>query len=314
MSHDKLLQNAVYVGNTLQDILYGIELVLYFKTMHILRRQRGASTIFYAFFSSIMFFLITVWLVTQILFGEEMWIENQDYPGGPAEYWEVHISDWYIDFGGTAVIVLQLMTDALMINRCRIVWNSYRVIIVPSILWVATLGLGSMVKWSTAPSGGTIFSGLASIYALSYYTASALLNSSVTGIICYRMVIHGMVVKKQLGQEYAHTYFNVISIIVESVLPYSLSGVAFLISLGIGSATSTAFCSVYILLMCVSPQLLILRVIMGRAWNQDSGRLQGTTVKLSPGDTTPTSRSFEESAEAVHVQSVVYLPDIDTRV
>ncbi|KAF9235460.1 hypothetical protein BU15DRAFT_77953 [Melanogaster broomeanus] len=259
MSHPKLFQNPVYVGNTLQDILYGIELVLYFKTMHVLRRQRGGSTIFYAFFSSVMFFLITVWLVTQILFGEEMWIENQDFPGGPAEYWELHVSDWYIDFGGTAVIVLQLMTDALMINRCRIVWSSYRVIIVPSILWVATFGLGCMVKWTTAPSGGNIFAGLASIYALSYYTASALLNSSVTCIICYRMVIHGMVVKKQLGQEYAHLYFNVVSIVVESVLPYSLSGVAFLVSLGVGSGTSTAFCSVYILLMVRRSQSVDLR-------------------------------------------------------
>ncbi|KAF9233773.1 hypothetical protein BU15DRAFT_53444 [Melanogaster broomeanus] len=314
MSPAKLSQNALYVGNTLQDILYGIELVLYFKTMHILRRQRGGPTIFYAFFSSMMFFLITVWLVTQTLFGGEMWIENQDFPGGPTGYWELHVSDWYKDFGGTAAIVLQLMTDALMINRCRIVWNSYRVIIVPFILWVATLGLGSMVKWATAPSEATIFAGLASIYALSYYAVSALLNSSVTCIICYRMVIHGMLVKKQLGQEYAHTYFNVISIIVESVLPYSLSGVAFLVSLGIGSPTSTAFCSVYILLMCVSPQLLILRVIMGRTWNQDSGYPRGSTVKFSHGDTIPTSRCFEESAEAVHVQSIVYPPDSASKV
>ncbi|KAF9235461.1 hypothetical protein BU15DRAFT_77954 [Melanogaster broomeanus] len=317
MSQAKLFQNVVYIGNTLQDILYGIELILYSKTMHILlchKRQWGGSAIFYAFFSSMMFFLITVWVVTQILFGKRMWIENQDYPGGPTEYWEAHISDWYMDFGGTAVIMLQLITDALMINRCRIVWNSYRVIIVPSILWVATLGLGIVVDWTTAAPGANLFAGLASIYALSYYTVSALLNSSVTCIICYRMISHGMMLKKQLGQEYAHTYFNVVSIIVESVLPCSLLGVAFLVSLGIGSATATAIYSVYIVLMCISPQMLILRVIMGRAGNEDSDRPQVTSVKFSPGDAIPTSRSFGESTEAVHVQSVVYLPDSESKV
>ncbi|KAF9235458.1 hypothetical protein BU15DRAFT_64814 [Melanogaster broomeanus] len=315
MPQDKLFQNVVYVGNTLQDFLYGIELILYFRTIHILlcrRPQRGRSVIFYACFSSMMFFLITVWVVNHIIFGERVWVENQAYPGGPAEYWEVHMSDWYMGFGGTAVIALQLITDALVINRCRIVWNSYRVIIVPSVLWMATLGLGIIVDWSTAAPGTNLFAGLASIYALSYYTISALLNSSVTCIICYRMVSHGMRVKKQLGQEYAHTYFNVVSIIIESVLPYSLSGVAFLISLGIGSSTSIAFYSVYVMLMCISPQMLILRVIMGRVWNEDSGRPQGTTVKFSPGDTISTSRTVEESAEAVHVQSIVYPPDSDS--
>ncbi|KAF9235459.1 hypothetical protein BU15DRAFT_64815 [Melanogaster broomeanus] len=337
MPQDKSFQNVVYVGNTLQDFLYGefndhlslvvqcltislirigLELLLYFKTMHILlchRPQRGRSVIFYAFFSSMIFLLITIWVVTQLLFGQKMWVEHQDYPGGPARYWKIHISDWYMGAGGTAVIILQLITDALMIYRCRIVWNSYRVIIVPSILWVATLGLGVVLDWTAAAPGSNIFAGLASTYALSYYTASALLNSSVTGIICYRMVSHGMMVKKQLGQEYAHLYFNVVSIIVESVLPFSLSGVAFLISLGIGSETSTAFYSVYVTLMCISPQMLILRVIMGRAWNKDSGHPQGTTVKFSPANIVSTPRSLEESAEAVRVQSIVYLPDSERK-
>ncbi|KAF9242556.1 hypothetical protein BU15DRAFT_72673 [Melanogaster broomeanus] len=218
---------------------------------------------------------------------------------------------WYI---GRVGIILQLITDALMIYRCRIVWNNYRIVIVPSILWVATLGV--VLDWTAAAPESNIFAGLASIYALSYYTVSALLNSSVTGVICYRMVSHGMMVKKQLGQEYAHPCFNVVSIIVESVLPFSLSGVALLVSLGIGSETSTAFYSVYVTLMCISPQMLmlILRVIMGRAWNKDSGRPQGTTVKFSPANIVSTPRSLEESAEAVHVQSIVYLPDSESKV
>ena len=56
-------------------------------------------------------------------------------------------------------------------------------------------------------------------------------------------------VEKHLGQEYASVYFALMAIIVESVLPYTLSGVAFLVSYGIGSDTSIAFACVYVMMM-----------------------------------------------------------------
>ncbi|KAF9240068.1 hypothetical protein BU15DRAFT_46081 [Melanogaster broomeanus] len=316
VSGSKAFQVASYIATNVQNILYGVELVFYFKTMQVLLRQgqrgqRTKSNIFYAFFSSMMFFLITVWVVTQVIFSETMWIQEQDYPGGPGQWSASHMSIWYMDLGTTAAIVLQLMTDALMIYRCRIVWNSYRIIVAPSILWVATLGLGIVVDWTSSSPEGNFFEGLPSILGLSYYTISALLNTTVTCIICYHIVRHGTRLKNQLGQEYAYPYFDVVSIIVESVLPYTLSGIAFLVSFGTGSPTSAVFLSVYIMAMCISPQMLILRVILRRARNDDRGRTPVTAVKFSAGGISTTS---EESAVAVHFHANVYVPGNENNV
>lgn len=107
-----------------------------------------------------MLFLITVWIGAQALFGEEMWLLNSDFPGGSGAYWAKNISVWYMDWGTTAGVLLQLMTDGLMVGaqgmsesfcahfvdsqiyRCRIIWDSYFAIIMPVILWIATLGEG----------------------------------------------------------------------------------------------------------------------------------------------------------------------------
>ncbi|KAF8833683.1 hypothetical protein BDN67DRAFT_976479 [Paxillus ammoniavirescens] len=314
---DTSFQTSAYLGINVDDFLYGIELVLYLKTMQILLNNRGdrkKSDIFYAFFSTTMFCLISVWVITQAIFGDKIWIQQSKYPGGPGKYWSDHMSDWYMDFASTSVIVLQLMTDALMIHRCRIVWNSYRVIIVPSILWVTTLALGLAVLWASCSPGGDLFSGLASRLGMAYYSTTVFLNAAVTGIICYRMVYHAVKVRKQLGNEYAAVYFDVISVIVESVLPYTISGLAFLVSFGIGSPTSVMFCCVYILVMCISPQMLILRVIKGRAWNKDTGEPRGTSIKFSPDSTGP-SRFLDESAASVRSQvSRVYLADNENKV
>ena len=138
----------------------GVELLLYFKTIHILLSNRGArrkSNLFYALFSSMMVFSITVWVATQALFGQKMWLLEADFPGGPDAYWSANIWVWYMDWGTTAVILLQLMTDGLMVEhsrachnvcsfgcfqiyRCRIIWNSKRAIVVPVLLWLASLG------------------------------------------------------------------------------------------------------------------------------------------------------------------------------
>lgn len=68
-------------------------------------------------------------------------------------------------------------------------------------------------------------------------------------MICYRIVLHGRKVREHLGHEHASLYFGVVTLVVESVLPYTLSGVAFLASLGSGSSTSAAFICVYFMMM-----------------------------------------------------------------
>lgn len=138
----------------------GIELLLYFKTVRILLSNRGARrkpNVFYALFSSMMVLLITVWVATQAIFGQKMWLLDSDFPGGPYAYWKTNLSVWYMDWSTAGVISLQLMTDALMVRRtqgwwnvfslgwfqiyrCRIIWDSRRVVVVPVVLWLATLG------------------------------------------------------------------------------------------------------------------------------------------------------------------------------
>ncbi|KAF9240069.1 hypothetical protein BU15DRAFT_61687 [Melanogaster broomeanus] len=241
VSGSKAFQIASYVGTILQDMI----------VWQGQRGQRTKSNIFYAFFSSMMFFLIHGLGGCPGYIRRDDVDTEQDYPGGPGQWSASHIS-----------------------IAVWIVWNGYRVIVIPSILWVATLGLGIVVDWTSSSPGGNFFEGLSSILGLS--------------------------VKNHLGQEYAYAYFDVVSIIVESVLPYTLSGIAFLVSFGTGSPTSVAFLCVYIMAMCISPQMLILRVVLRRARNDDRARTRVTTVKFSPGGT---STTCEESAVAVRFQS-----------
>jgi len=68
-----------------------------------------------------MLILITIWVSTNAIFGEEMWLIHSDYPGGANAYYMSNISNWYMVMGRAAVFVLQLMTDALLVRTPRVV-------------------------------------------------------------------------------------------------------------------------------------------------------------------------------------------------
>ncbi|KAF8124169.1 hypothetical protein EV363DRAFT_1354758 [Boletus edulis] len=237
MVKSSIFISSFYIGINVENILYGIELALYFKTIHVLLSNRGAhkkSNVFYALFSTMMVFLITIWIATKAMFGQKMWILRSSYPGGAGAYLEANIWVLYMDWATMMVIVLQLMTDALMIYRCRIIWNSHRVIIIPIVLWMGSLTLGILVMWVTSLPGADYYNGIACRLSLAYWSISVFLNTTLTCMICYRVVRHGRKVQEYLGYEYASLYFAVFSVVVESALPYTLSdsGVTFLVTLG----------------------------------------------------------------------------------
>lgn len=141
----------------------GVELVLYFLTVQKLRqnsvRKRGnASDKFFVLFSTVLLVLITVYMSVEAVFGEEMWIVNAGFPGGDAAYMEMYASVWYQTMGTAASVILNLLSDGLMVRtvrqadspalivewlqiyRCFIVWNSRLIVVLPCLLWVATLG------------------------------------------------------------------------------------------------------------------------------------------------------------------------------
>lgn len=111
------------------------------------------------------------------------------------------------------------------------------------------LALGVLVGWVTSSPGGDFVTGVAAHFSLAYWSVSVFLNTTLTCMICYRVVRHGRKVQEHLGNEYATLYFAVVTIIVESVLPYTLSGIAVLVALGMGSPTSATFICVYFLMM-----------------------------------------------------------------
>ena len=107
-----------------RSLLYleGMELCVYFLTARAMfsRKTRSVpSDKFFLLFSTCLLLLNTVFVATQAVFGEEMWITNANYPGGMNAYLEDFVSVWYQTFGTAASIVLNLLSDGLLVRLLR---------------------------------------------------------------------------------------------------------------------------------------------------------------------------------------------------
>lgn len=157
MSSNALLNpvflDAVYVAVNLQDILFGtlladsgrvlvpnaahpsylrflwpgVVLVIYVETINtlLMLERKGRADIFHTLFSTIMLILVTVMVSSNAVLGEEVCKSHSNYPGGPAAYWASNPTHWYMISERAAILILQLVSDALLVRPCHgvVLWT-----------------------------------------------------------------------------------------------------------------------------------------------------------------------------------------------
>ncbi|KAI0327474.1 hypothetical protein GY45DRAFT_1338797 [Cubamyces sp. BRFM 1775] len=275
-----VFQNAYYIGNTFAAILYGVVLVLYFmiiRTMLDPKHKGPRSDRFFVFFSTALLCLNTVFFATDTVFGEEMWIVHADYPGGQDAYLEDNASVWYQTLGTAASIVLNLLSDGLLIYRCWVVWDDIRVVVFPALIYLGAFSAGLAQLYESGRPNANYFAGLAQQLGIAYTSSVIGLNVLVTALICGRIYFASRRYAHVLGIEVGDEYKSATAIIVESALLYTLTGVAYLVAFALDSETSIFFLSVYVMMT-----MIVLRVISGRAWTRrDRSTLTSTGLEFT---------------------------------
>ncbi|KAH9850996.1 hypothetical protein C2E23DRAFT_733876 [Lenzites betulinus] len=284
-----IFQNCFYVGNTFNAILFGIELMLYVASTTIILRnedpRNARSFRLFLYLSTGLLLMITIYVAVQAVFGQEMWVVHADYPGGSAAYLADNAAVWYQTLGSAASIVLNLMSDGLLLYRSYVVWEDWRPIVLPCILYFATAALGIMTCVFTGLPNSNFFVGRAAEVALAYSSVVIGLNVTLSLLICGRLLWHARAIERTLGRRVAHKYTGAVALIVEAALPYTLFGIAYVVTLGLDSPVSILFLSIYVMFTCVSPQMLILRIVMGRGFTQSTATQTMPTIHIATSQT-----------------------------
>ena len=160
----------------------------------------------------------------------------------------------------------------------HVVWSDFRVGAVPCFLYAARVGktslpqcynpiahhknvydyttpatgLGIIELYSSGKPDANFFVGTAAQLGLAYYATTISLNVITTGVICTRLFHFSRAATFNLASggpivtdSKVAQYTGTLPMVVESALPYSLAGVAFLVSYGMQSNISILFGALY---------------------------------------------------------------------
>ncbi|KAJ7151471.1 hypothetical protein C8R46DRAFT_1349506 [Mycena filopes] len=267
-------ERSFYIGSYLTAVLYGMQLVMFFLSNYFLLYSSSDArreSFFYIFYSSTMLILWTIASSCNAYFGEQIWISHRDVPGGPAAYLNANLSASYNTLGTVTGICMNFLADGLLLYRAYVIWgSSFKIIALPVVLYFGAMSMAILLIYESAIPGASFFDGDSVSFGVPYFWMTISLNIITTALICGRLLAVRNRVRAILGEQYCQTYTGVVAVLLESALPFTALGIVYVISYARNSPYSFAFLQIWADFCAISPQLIILRVAMGKAWSKNT--------------------------------------------
>jgi len=256
---------------------------MYFTSVYLLLTKRHIDfrwTCFYIAYGAILLALMTVYVVVNQYFGQLLWINYRNVPGGPPAWFQANFNNVLYVIGNAVADASNILGDALMLHRCYIIATRGWPIAIPCFLYLCTVGSCIATTAIAARPNGNIWAGIAVHLDIAWIASTVSFNVIVSSMICYRMIVIWLAHRDIIPQESLRTYTGVMSMIVEATLPFTILGIAYLVVQVCNSGTEAALDDVWSLFCSLSPQLIVLRISMGLGWSKNTLQQVTRTSRL----------------------------------
>ncbi|KAJ7245642.1 hypothetical protein B0H12DRAFT_782874 [Mycena haematopus] len=253
---------------------YGIHLAVFaVVTYHILQLRFSSSArkgkriwIFWLAFNSLQFVFGTINLACSIAYNENAWVNDRGYPGGPFRYLVEQGNLPFVTLGNVASILASFLSDGMLLYRAGVLWNfAWYIVGPPALFFIACIVLSVMTVIQMALPSVAL-----PPLSLAVWIVLMLLPIWLTLLIAGRILYHRQTMRDALGPEYARNYAGISAIVVESALPFTIISIILLGLFGDKNTAQNLFVPLMVQFECIAPEMIVLRVVMGRAWTKDT--------------------------------------------
>ncbi|KAK7691637.1 hypothetical protein QCA50_005036 [Cerrena zonata] len=277
-STDIFWEKTWMAAGYLTGVGFGIQFIVYFIALQALlnRKQKSAFIYFLMGFITLLCVLNCIFTAVNAFGLQQVYIDRRNYPGGPWAYVQTSGTAWFNIVSEVAYFMSNIMCDALLLWRCRVVWfacigpKSTFFLILPFFMLLASVALAIIsIDISADPTAG-FFSSTEGNLNLSSYTISLGMNIVLTAMIVGQMFATRNKGRRMFGEAYGGHYSSLSSMFVESAALYSLMSIPLLISYGLMHPISQIFLALNPAAQVIANYLIIYRVAQGRAWTTTS--------------------------------------------
>ncbi|KAH7926896.1 hypothetical protein BV22DRAFT_319507 [Leucogyrophana mollusca] len=291
------LYGAMFAG-----VGYGVILALFAICSYTLwgrirtRSTRTRSSVYLFIYASISFSLVTATFSINSRITQLAFINDRDFPGGPAAY-EEDTFFFPLNMAGFVTFALtSWWTDLLMLWRCTVIYQDCK-----ALTKIATVGLSCLVflasvvlsvlwliQMSSPSSSPYQDTAMGVDFTVPSIAVALMVNITVTIMIVGRLLYYRHSVARALGPCMS-LYTSLTAILVESASLYTAASLFFIIPFAMGSSFANGPLQIIPETEVVASLLIIYRVLQGKAWSNEviaeisSGRCNGAPVESPHG-------------------------------
>ncbi|KAJ6620257.1 hypothetical protein B0H10DRAFT_2021988 [Mycena sp. CBHHK59/15] len=183
------LDTAGIISTVLEGVLYGFSVLMFIATLWILLRGRARINYTMVSVAALLFILSTIHLGVDINRLYSGLVRFRDsYPGGPPA-WFANPGEQSFIFKNAVYSFQTALGDGVVIYRCYMVWRSFWIILLPSILWLAVsaTSVGAVYTCHTLTTSTTsqdVFARHLGKWITSFYATTLVCNLVATGAAC----------------------------------------------------------------------------------------------------------------------------------
>ncbi|KAF5358564.1 hypothetical protein D9757_012959 [Collybiopsis confluens] len=277
-------ERSILAGLFLGAVGFGVHATLFFQAFQLLyaRRHKKQEQIFLVYIVTV-FLLSNIGNATNFKFGEMVFIDFRDYPGGPGAYFVEQSTAFAAVVCNCVYICLTWFQDGLLLYRFWVIFGrNWLFLIAPTVMFASSLVLSCMLITMLSRPALTLWSKISFQLALAYWAISIAFNVLVTVLICWHLlVMRRKLAKALVRNDSSSPYITVSAMLIESAFLYSATALAFLISFGVNSPVQNLWLPVLGQAQSIAPLLIILRVAEGKAWSSDTGNKLVSTLKFT---------------------------------
>ncbi|KAH7910908.1 hypothetical protein BJ138DRAFT_48492 [Hygrophoropsis aurantiaca] len=275
-------------GAIVTSICYGVVLVLYLMCFQSLWRRihtrdlGRTQNIFFLIYVTFIFALGTIYMAFNAQITQMGFINNREYPGGPADF-ESNTSSPPLN---SAFVISNWCADAMMIWRCIVVYRDSRlsplVILFGGLMLLASVVTGCLWLVIVSSPAQDATGWMSFSFLFPYLSVSLAINVIISILTAGRLLYHRRRILHVLGPGHGALYTSFAAMIVESAAVYSVVSLLYLIPYAVNSPLANAFMQILGEAQIIAPLLIIYRVAEGKAWSRNhTTQVIATSVESS---------------------------------
>ncbi|TBU51881.1 hypothetical protein BD310DRAFT_890234 [Dichomitus squalens] len=285
---DLWLEKSNFDGAVLGGVAYGVHVAVFavcartlYRSTKIRRTRRHAVLV--PLFISLLFAMGTVNLACNTRMTQLMFIDNRAFPGGPNAWFFAFYSLGTNTAGNASYVVANALADGVLLWRVYAVYNSIWAVLFPLLVYLASTAMSILSVFQSSRPTASLWTSTTVQFTVPYFSISIGLNILLTLLLVGRLLYFGYNTRRAIGSDHLAPYVSIATMLIESAAPYAITGLIFIVTYARNSNVQNLILPVLSQVMCISPELIILRVATGSAVSTKISTTQPvTSMRFGP--------------------------------